>query len=138
MSRFLVVVSLLLVPALARPDPLSLDAALALAEAHSPDVAAQSAGVAAARAAAVAAGRLPDPQLLVGIENLPVSGPERWSLTREAMTMRKVGLMQELPNGARRRAEADVARAAGERALAEQRVRRLEVRRDTALAWLER
>jgi outer membrane protein TolC len=138
MFRFVVVVSLLLVPALARPDLLSLEAALALAEARSPDVAAQSAGVAAAHAAAVAAGRLPDPQLVVGIENLPVSGPERWSLTREAMTMRKVGLMQELPNGARRRAEADAARAAGERALAEQHVRRLEVRRDTALAWLER
>ena len=138
MFRFVVVVSLLLVPALARPDPLSLEAALALAEARSPDVAAQSAGVAAAHAAAAAAGRLPDPQLVVGIENLPVSGPERWSLTREAMTMRKVGLMQELPNGARRRAEADAARAADERALAEQRVRGLEVRRDTALAWLER
>lgn len=116
MFRFVVVVSLLLVPALARPDPLSLEAALALAEARSPDVAAQSAGVAAAHAAAAAAGRLPDPQLVVGIENLPVSGPERWSLTREAMTMRKVGLMQELPNGARRHAEADAARAGRARA----------------------
>lgn len=138
MFRFVVVLHLVLAPALARPDPLSLEAALALAEAHSPDAAAQSAGVAAAQAAVRSAGRLPDPQIVVGIENLPVSGPERWSLTRESMTMRKVGLMQALPNGAQRRAAADAARAAAERALAEQRVRRVEIRRDTALAWLER
>ena len=138
MSGFIAFLFLLMVPALTRADSLSLEAAIALAEARTPDVAALSAGVAAAQAAVRPAGRLPDPQLLLGVENLPVSGPERWSLTRESMTMRKVGLMQALPNGARRRAEADVARAAAERVLAEQHLRTLEIRRDTALAWLER
>jgi outer membrane protein TolC len=138
MTRFMTILFLSWVPVLAWPDPLSLDAALALAENHSPDAAGTVHDVAATRALARSAGRLPDPQLIIAIENLPVSGAERWSLTREAMTMRKVGLMQALPNGAQRRAAADAARALAERALAEQRVRQLQIRRDTALAWLER
>ncbi|MCC7463109.1 MAG: TolC family protein [Gammaproteobacteria bacterium] len=138
MFRFKVALFLSLIPAIAWPEALSLDVALVLASGQAPDVVEQSASVATARAAARSAGRLPDPQLLIGIENLPVSGPERWSLTREAMTMYKLGLMQALPNGARRRAEADAAHAAVERAAAAQRVRQLEIRRDTALAWLER
>ena len=91
----------------------------------------------AARSAAVAAGRLPDPKLAVGIENLPVTGADQWSPTRDFMTMRKIGVMQEVPNRAKRQAGTDAAEANIARTEAERRVGILTVRRDTALAWLQ-
>lgn len=122
----------------ASAEPLSFDAALKIATQSSPDIAVQTADVEAARSASIAAGRLPDPKLAVGVENLPVTGSEQWSLTRDFMTMRKIGLMQEIPNGAKRAAQVAVADAVMSRAEAERRVRILTVRRDTAVAWLDR
>jgi outer membrane protein, heavy metal efflux system len=123
---------------LAAAEPLTFDAALDLATRTSPDIAVQTASVEAAQSASVAAGRLPDPKLTVGVENLPVTGDERGSLTRDFMTMRKVGLMQDVPNGGKRESRAAAAAANTERAGAERRVGILMVRRDTALAWLAR
>jgi cobalt-zinc-cadmium efflux system outer membrane protein len=122
----------------AAAEPLTFDAALELATRSSPDIAVQTASVEAAQSASVAAGRLPDPKLTVGIENFPVTGEERGSLTRDFMTMRKVGLMQDVPNGGKRESRAAAAAADTERARAERRVSILTVRRDTALAWLAR
>ena len=122
----------------ASAEPLSFDAALKIATQSSPDIAVQTSDVEAARSASIAAGRLPDPKLAVGVENLPVTGSEQWSLTRDFMTMRKIGLMQEIPNGAKRAAQVAVADAVMSRAEAERRVRILTVRRDTAVAWLDR
>ena len=134
----MLLVSFIGVAELARAEPLSFAAALEIATRSSPDIAAQAATVAAARSASVSAGRLPDPQLNVGIENLPVTGPDQWSLTRDFMTMRKIGVMQELPNRAKRRAQTDAAAANIARAEAERRVSILTVRRDAARAWLNR
>jgi outer membrane protein TolC len=117
---------------------LSFETALQIATRSSPDIAQSAASVAAARSAAVSAGRLPDPKLEVGIENVPVTGPEQWSLTQDFMTMRKVGVMQDIPNGAKRDAQTAAATAAVARAEAERRVSILTVRRDTAVAWLGR
>src|ERR1700742_715153 len=121
------------VPLGAAAEPLTFDAALELATRTSPDIALQTASVAAAQSASVAAGRLPDPKLTVGVENLPVTGDERGGLTRDFMTMRKVGLMKEVPNGGKRESQAAAAAANTERAGAERRVSILMVRRDTAL-----
>lgn len=123
---------------LASAEPLSFEAALKVATRSSPDIAAQTSNVEAMRSASVAAGRLPDPKLALGIENLPATGPEQWSLTRDFMTMRKVGLMQEVPNHAKRAAQTAAADAAVAKAEAERRLTVSSVRRDTALAWLDR
>lgn len=123
---------------LAVAEPLTFNAALDLATRSSPDIAVQTANVEAAQSASVAAGRLPDPKLTVGVENFPVTGEERGSLTRDFMTMRKVGLMQDVPNGGKRASRTAAATADAERARAERRVSILTVRRDTALAWLAR
>src|SRR5678816_126066 len=56
---------------------------------------AQDSAVLASREMAVAAGQLPDPVLKLGIDNLPVTGEDRYSLTRDFMTMRRIGVMQE-------------------------------------------
>ena len=138
MYRCIVWLSLLGVAGFASADPLTFDKALQIAGESSPDIARESANVEAARSASSAAGRLPDPKLAVGIENLPVTGSEQWSLNRDFMTMRKVGLMQEIPNRAKREAQTAEADAAVARAEAERRVSVLTVRRDTALAWLNR
>ncbi len=72
--------------------------ALDLAEQQSPRIAAQRLQIDAASSTQKAAGTLPDPKLSVGIENFPVSGMDRFSLTRESMTMQRLlirhGLLQ--------------------------------------------
>ncbi|WPC06817.1 TolC family protein [Pseudomonas benzenivorans] len=115
---------------------LSLDEALELAERQAPSLAAEAAGVEAARHAAIPAGELPDPKLRLGLQNVPIEGDDRARLDREPMTMQMVGFMQEVPNRAKRQARVDVAQAGLRRADAELEVERLRVRRETALAWI--
>jgi outer membrane protein TolC len=118
--------------------PLTLDQALRLAQERSRQLPAQESAAAAARQMAVAAGQLPDPVLKAGINNLPIDGADRFSLTRDFMTMRSVGVMQELTRDDKRKArsarfdrEAEAAEAGRAAALAD-------LRRDTAIAWLDR
>jgi outer membrane protein TolC len=136
LARNLFFLALLGSATLLHAEPLTFDAALSVAEHESPDLAAQGAGVAAARAAARTAGALPDPRLAVGVDNLPVTGPDRWSLDRDFMTMRKVGIMQELPNSGRRRASVEEADAGIAQAEAERRVHLAALRASTAVAWI--
>ena len=125
------------VPAQQRPA-LTLQQAIDLALANAPSLAAREAAVQGASAAAQAAGRLPDPRLLLGVENVPVSGDERFSLTDDSMTMTRVGWMQEVPNAGKRKAQVEVARASAQREQAMLRAERQGVRRDVTLAWLDR
>ena len=74
---------------------LTLDQALQTAQDRSRQLPAHDAAASASRERAIAAGQRPDPTLSVGLNNLPVSGPDRLSLTRDFMTMRSVGVMQE-------------------------------------------
>ena len=115
---------------------LTLDEALRQAEREAPSLAAQVAQVEASRSSAIPAGALPDPKLLLGLQNVPIEGDNRGRFDREPMTMQMVGVMQEVPSRAKRRARVDLAQAGVERATLEQRVERLKVRRQTALAWI--
>jgi outer membrane protein TolC len=118
--------------------PLTLDEALRLAQERSRQLVAQEASANASRSMAVAAGQRPDPTLKAGINNLPIDGPDRFSVTRDFMTMRSVGVMQDLTRSSKLKArsarferEADVADANRHLALAN-------LQRDTAIAWLDR
>lgn len=115
---------------------LTLDQALRLAEREAPSLAAQAANLDAATQAAIPAGELPDPKLALGLQNVPIEGDDRWQLDREPMTMQMVGVMQEVPNRAKRRARVEAAQAGIASAGALERVERLKVRRETALAWI--
>lgn len=115
---------------------LTLDEALRLAENNAPSLTAQDQKIQAASSAAIPAGELPDPKLLLGLQNYPVGGPDRWSVDQDFMTMQMVGYRQEMPNADKRKARIEVADAAIERAAAERRVERLKVRQATALAWI--
>lgn len=112
--------------------------ALALAEARSPLLRAQTAALASAKSAAKPAAALPDPKLVIGAENVPISGPDQGSLTRDFMTMEKIGVMQEVPNADKRQARVDIATATVAKADAEHAIARLSVREAVAAAWLTR
>ncbi|MHC8309561.1 TolC family protein [Pseudomonas sp. GT1P32] len=126
--------SVLALPSLAAA--LTLDEALRLAENNAPSLTAQDARIQAASSAAIPAGELPDPKLLLGVQNYPIGGADRWSLDQDFMTMQMVGVRQEMPNSDKRKARIEVADAAVDRAAAERRVERLKVRQSTALAWI--
>ena len=121
----------------AQAAPLGFTTALDLAERQSSALAASAAQREEARLAARPAGALPDPKVIFGIENFPVSGPDAGRLQADAMTMQKIGLMQDVPNADKRQSREEVAAAEVERAHSRYQVARLAVRRDAALAWLD-
>ena len=101
-------------------------------------IVAQDAAVTASRHMAVAAAQLPDPMLRAGIDNLPVTGPDRFSLGNDFMTMRRIGVMQELTRGEKRRLRSERFTLEAEKSLAEKTGMIAAIQRDTALAWLDR
>ena len=123
--------------AAAAAQPLSLAEALRMGDAHSPRLAAQRHAVNSATEMAGAAGRLPDPRLRLGIENLPITGPDRWRDDREPMTQKALGLMQEFPNSAKRAARGQRAARAQDVERASLVSQRAMLHRDIAAAWLE-
>ena len=116
---------------------LSLADAIRLGDAQSPRLAAQRHAVLSAEELVGRASELPDPRLRVGIENLPVSGEDRFRYNRDFMTARAVGVMQEIPNRAKRSARgqrAERAREVEQAALASQRAL---LHSDIAAGWLD-
>lgn len=120
----------------ARADPLSFDDAIARARSTAPSVRATELGTDAARAAQGAAGARPDPKLSVGIDSFPISGPLAFKPSRDNFTWLRVGISQDIPNPAKRRAQrvranADVALADASTVLEE---RTVEIA--TGVAWI--
>jgi outer membrane protein TolC len=124
--------------ALAADAPLALVEASRIAAQRSPQLASQRALVSAAEAAAVGAGELPDPKAVIGIENLPTSGPDRWNANRDSMTQRTIGVMQDVPGAGKRALRTQRAEAESTREALALTVQQLAVQRDAALAWLSR
>lgn len=118
--------------------PLSLQEAVNLAERQAPSLDARRAAVDAATDAVRPAGELPDPELVAGIDNLPVTTSDAGSLTRDFMTMRKVGVMQAFPRREKRELRTQRAQAAAERESALLTNERLAVREGVAKAWIAR
>jgi hypothetical protein len=65
-----------------------------------------------------------------------VTGADRFSIRADFMTMQRIGLMQEVPNTAKREARTVGVQARIERERALLAMTELAVRRDAALAWL--
>lgn len=121
----------------AHAAPLTYNDALKLAGQTAPSLQAKAFDVRAARSSAIAAGRLPDPKLEFGVEGFPVSGPLAGHPERDDFSDARIGLMQDVPNGAKRRAARERAAAdigaAEVGGVAEAR----NVRLNTALAWID-
>jgi outer membrane protein TolC len=122
----------------AHGQALSMQEAQRRAVERSRQLAAQDSAVSASREMAVAAAQLPDPVLKLGIDNLPVNGADRFSLTRDFMTMRRIGVMQEITRGQKRELRGQRFEREAEKSLAEKDATLAAIQRETALAWLER
>ena len=121
----------------AAPPAMSLSRAQQLAVARSRQLPAQDAAIGAAREMAVAAGQLPDPVFKAGIDNLPVSGPDRYHIGSDFMTMRRIGVMQELTRSDKRQLRTAEFERAADKAQAEKSLITARIERETALAWLD-
>jgi len=119
-------------------ETLSLQQALRLAQDRSRQLVAYTNAASGAREMAVAAGQLPDPTLKAGINNLPVNGADQFSLTRDFMTMRSIGVMQEFTREEKRKARATRFEREADAAVAGRRLTLANLQRDTAMAWLDR
>lgn len=120
----------------AHAEPLSFTGAIERAASDSPLVEARAASVRAAELSVRPADQLPDPQLVLGLENVPVEGPDAYRLDRDFMTMQSIGIMQDMPSGAERRARRAMAEAQAGRAEAGLDLARLEARLNAARAWI--
>lgn len=117
-------------------SPLSLEDAARIAASRAPQVQASQYRISAAQQDAVRAGRLPDPMLVAGINNLAVTGPQAFNAAADDMTMRQVGLTQEIPSYAKRQAEKKVAQADVQLADADEVSLRLATKEAAARAWV--
>jgi outer membrane protein TolC len=76
--------------------------------------------------------------LRAGVDNLPVNGSDRFSLTNDFMTMRRIGVMQEITRADKRQSRSERFEREAEKSLAEKNVVAAQIERDTVLAWLDR
>ncbi|MBI1361761.1 MAG: transporter [Alphaproteobacteria bacterium] len=117
-------------------DPLTFADAVARAGADAPIVAARRAAVTSALRSITPAGQLPDPELSLGLQNAPVSGPNQFSLSKDFMTMESIGVAQDVPNKAKRQARTAVATADAGVAEGALDVEKLNARVAAARAWI--
>src|SRR6516164_5093095 len=125
-------------PAWADQTPLTLAETQRIATLRSKQIEAGDFGVSASKELAKAAAERPDPIAKIGLENVPVNGSEAFSLQQDFMTMRSVGILQEITRPSKLRARAAESEQAVRLAEAKKAQTLVEVRRDSALAWLER
>jgi cobalt-zinc-cadmium efflux system outer membrane protein len=126
-----------LLPALVAAEPLSFDQALSLAVQRSDAARAGRAAAQGATESSRAAGQLPDPTLSAGIDNLPVTGGDRFSTTRDSMTMKRIGISQEWVSADKRAARVAAASAMAERVAVQSRIAESEARLQVASAYLD-
>lgn len=119
-------------------EPLTLLKAQRLAVERSRLLNAQDASISAAHAMAAASSQLPDPVLKLGVDNLPINGDDRFSLSRDFMTMRRIGIMQEMTRADKRHLKSARFEREAEKSRAEKNAAIATIERDTALAWLGR
>ncbi|MFP3552568.1 TolC family protein [Paraburkholderia sp. SIMBA_049] len=124
------------VAAYAQETPVTLDAALQAATDHSAAMGAAQASVRAGSEAAVRAGQLPDPTLKAGVDNLPVTGPQKYTIGQDFMTMRRIGIEQEWVSGDKRRLRSELANDLVDRERAGYLGQLANTRQQTAIAWL--
>src|SRR6516164_2247977 len=126
-----------LLPAAGGAASLTLDQALTLAIQRSEAARAARADTASAREAARAAGQLPDPTLSVGVDNLPVTGPDRFSTTADSQTMKRIGFSQEWVPSDKREARRAAAEAIVSRQASSADAAVADTRLQTAIAYID-
>ena len=126
------------VPGIAAEASLTLPDAQRHAIEQSRRLSAHDYAITALRDSAIAAGQLPDPVVNLAIDNLPLDGRDRYSLTGDFMTMRRIGVMQVVTRSDKRQLRTERLDLTAEKTLAEKAETTAAIQRDAALAWLER
>jgi outer membrane protein TolC len=121
-----------------RGAALSIGEAQMLAVERSRLVAASRAQTQASREMRVSADQLPDPVLQAGLENVPVNGSDQFSIGRDFMTQRSIGVTQEFVREDKRKARAARFEREAEVGEARRELTVAQIRRDVSIAWLER
>lgn len=116
---------------------LDLPRALSLALSRASLLQAGEARLESARQEARRAGQLPDPELVLGIDNLPITGNTAFDFTADDMTQKRIGLRQMVPARGKREAARSLAGRRIEEAAANLFATTLEVQRETAQAWMD-
>ncbi|MGH8728215.1 MAG: TolC family protein [Burkholderiales bacterium] len=117
--------------------PLGINDARELALKEQPLLQSQQAEITMAQEAAVAAAQLPDPKLMAGLKDYPVTGSDALSIRRDNFTMLMVGVMQEFPREEKRKLRSNREMLAAGKATQELDLTRRTISRDAALAWLD-
>ena len=125
-----------LAPGGAAAQALTLEQAVAAATQRAPILLARDATRQARSEELARADVLPDPTLVIGVQNFPIGGPDAYTLNRDRMTMQRIGISQALPSRAKRNARRELARAQLDQAGADAVSTTLDVQRATANAWV--
>ena len=131
------ILAVALLPALSLAAPFTLEQALDLAVQRSELARSARAGALSAAETAHAAAQLPDPTLRAGVDNLPMTGSDRLSTTRDSMTMKRIGISQEWLSSEKRAARQAAADALVRREDLAVQAASAEVRVQTAQAYLD-
>lgn len=121
----------------AHADGVTLEHAVARALEGAPELARAQALRTAASERAASAAQLPDPELLLGLDNVPIDGEDAGSLTADFMTMRRIGLMQRFEGAGQRRAGQIAADAGVALRDAASYSQQAAIARAAAQAWLD-
>jgi outer membrane protein TolC len=117
--------------------PLTLREAQRLAVERSQGLAGLRLAVGAAREMAVAAGQYPDPVLSIGVQNLPIEGGDKFDVSAQAMTMKRVAVVQRLTHIEKRELRSERYELEARKGLAERQAALAAIQRDVAIAWLD-
>lgn len=120
------------------PVPLSIAEAQQLAVERSRQLEGRDQAIAASSEMAAAARALPDPVFKAGLDNFPVTTSERFSIGQDSMTMRRIGIEQDIPRAEKRELKAERSERLADKERADRDVTLAGIERSTALAWLDR
>lgn len=120
-------------------EPITFSEAVELAETATPAIEARSLVIEAAQSAAIAADQLPDPKLSLDIMDRRIAGPFEISPRpgRDGFPRQRIGISQDIPNGAKRRARAGQAMADITVARANKEALVQDVQLYSALSWID-
>ena len=135
--RTLQTLAWLLLAAGACAQGLTVDEAMRRAAENAPAVRAQLAAAAAMADSALSAAALPDLRLRFGLDNWPIESADKFSTGRDFMTMRRIGISREMVREEKLDLRAGRARVEAEREMQGANDRRLAIRREVALAYVE-
>lgn len=127
---------LVIAPAWSAETSITFDEALVLAGNRAPMLQARQSQISASQEEAARAAALPDPRLTLGVGNLPVTGADAFDFSADFMTMKQIGVMQDFPAQAKRKARQAVADRTVEQVQALSEAERLAVRQAVAQAWI--